>query len=311
VLAASADGHLYAFNREGGNQEWRRLGKVDQPLLEHDGVLYYVDTGLDSGIAQALAFRLSDEVELWSVNLSAASMAPNAQPETGFIAAEHRLFIGVSSNGTYYVVRMERVGGGAVVAFAAGGSPIRGLAIGHQLLYVAGGGLWALDLDTLEVIWSKPNDFGIPATLPVYAAQGVSSVAELYIGVTDGRTYALDANTGAILHIYPSNEEEVRGVAFGDTALYIVSRTRIRGFERRSTGLYWDTAISEMRGAPIVSADQLILMGANGTIWFVHPGTGALQQGPTVNAPVAFAPAASGSYLFIPADDGQVYGFTQ
>ncbi|HMN31662.1 MAG TPA: PQQ-binding-like beta-propeller repeat protein, partial [Caldilineaceae bacterium] len=245
----------------------------------------------------------------------AASYAGSAAAATGFIAADDSLYIGVKANDKYYIVRMDRGGGGTLAACDLGAVPRVGLAVGHQLLYVAGSQLWALDLDTLEVVWTRA-DLGNPAVAPLYAANGVSALAELYLAFNDGRTHALDANTGALLHSYGSNGQPVKGLALGDGALYVTTTGMIRAFERRSSGLYWEkpTAGDTLNGA-IVTPDQIILVSTNGVIEFRQPGTGETSGRYAVNGTVSFAPAVSGSYIFVPVDNGsgvgQVYGYAQ
>jgi outer membrane protein assembly factor BamB len=315
VVVASADHSIYGFNRSAGNQAWKysTFGVVNMPLLVQDHMLYYVDD--ENGRAKAGAIQLGNNTPQWLVDLNAASYAGSASAATGFIAAEDSLYIGVKANDKYYIVRMDRAGGGTLAAFEVGTLPPVGMAVGHQLLYVAGGQLWALDLDTLEVIWSRA-DLGNPAVAPLYAANGVSALAELYLAFNDGRTHALDANTGALLHSYGGNGQPVKGLALGDGALYVTTAGMIRAFERRSSGLYWEkaTAGDTLNGA-IVSPDQLILVSNNGIIEFLQPGTGNSSGRYSVNGAVNYAPAVSGSYIFVPVDNntgvGQVYGYAQ
>src|SRR4029453_191374 len=141
-IVASADGNIYGFDRTFGTQIWKfSVGSVIYPLLVQDNTLYYVDSARNT----AVAIFLGAGVPQWEVNLSVPNVTANAQPASGFVADGNRLYTVVNSNGTYYVVQMDRTAGGVPVAFPLTVQAPQSLAIGAQMVYVAGSALWALD----------------------------------------------------------------------------------------------------------------------------------------------------------------------
>jgi outer membrane protein assembly factor BamB len=238
--------------------------------------------------------------------------AASAKPASGFVAADDHLYIIVSSDdNNNYVVQMDRTAGGAIAAFPIGSTTPKPLAVGARLLYVGSGSLWALDLDNLELVWSR-TDISSIITPPLYAANGVLALAELYVGTYDWQVHALDANTGATIHKYASSDQEPTALAAGDAALYIAGPNFIKAFERRSTGMLWTTVSnSNAPGGPIITPDQIILVADRGLIQLVHPGTGQIAIAGSVSTIVSNAPAVGGATLFVPGDDGRVYGFAQ
>jgi outer membrane protein assembly factor BamB len=308
VIVASQDGNIYGFDRATGNQIWKSfIDSITQPLLVQDNTLYYVDSATN----RAVAIPLGAAFPLWEVNLSVPNVSFNVQPASGFVAAGNRLYLVVNSNGIYYVVQMDRTAGGALAAFPIGSAPPQSLAIGAQMLYVAGAALWALDLDNLELVWSRTDIVNF-ITPPLYAANGVLALAELYVSAGDGQVYTLDANTGATVQVYQSGNQLPTGLALGDAALYISGPNFIKAFERRSTGMLWTISTNgNAPGGPIVTPDQIILVSDRGSIQLIHPGTGQLILAGSVGTAVLNAPAVGGLVLFVPGEDGRVYGFTQ
>mgnify|MGYP001166019818 CR=1 FL=1 len=311
VIVASGDGDLYGFDRTIGNQIWKfTVGTtVSQPPIVVDNILYFADDG-----GRAVAIFIGAGGPQWTTNLSIPSVAANAWAVTGFVAVGDYLLIGVSNGNdtsNYQIVQMFRNGGGASRAFNVGSVPPKALAVGGRMLYVVGNHVWALDIDTFELIWVRADLTQLTAA-PVYSANGVTALAELYVATNNGLTYALDANTGATLHTYEGGGEVVNGLALSDSAVIASGGAFVKAYDRRSNGLFWRAATNgEMRNAAIVTPDQLLVVALNGAIQFFNPSSGAMTGVFNVPTSVTNAPAVSGANLYIAGEDGQLYAFTQ
>ncbi|MCL4860121.1 MAG: PQQ-binding-like beta-propeller repeat protein, partial [Caldilineaceae bacterium] len=162
-----------------------------------------------------------------------------------------------------------------------------------------------------ELIWVRADLTQLTAA-PVYSANGVTALAELYVATNNGLTYALDANTGATLHTYEGGGEVVNGLALSDTAVIASGGAFVKAYDRRSNGLFWRAATNgEMRNAAIVTPDQLLVVALNGAIQFFNPSSGAMTGVFNVPTSVTNAPAIGGANLYVAGEDGQLYAFTQ
>lgn len=307
VLAASADTNLYGLDRSLGNQIWSfPLGaQVTHPLNIVEGRVYFAD---DSG--RAFALPLGAGTATWQNRLEVPGVTTSALPATGFIALRDRLYIGVKSGDKYYLVQHAREGGAALRYFDLGATPPQELAIGNQLLYVAGGQIWALDIDDLELVWSR-NDLRDHSAPPVYTSNGVTRLSELYVATGDGKVHELDATTGDELHTYEGTEY-VSGLAVGENLVFATGNAFMKAFDRRNDSLVWRIATNgDTAGGALVTPDQLILVSATGVIQFINPVDGRLSVGGAVPTSVLNMAAVSGTFLFIPGEDGGLYAFAQ
>lgn len=311
VIVASADGDLYGFDRTIGNQIWRYTvgAAVSQPPIVVDNILYFAD---EEGRATAIFVGAGSPQ--WSTSLRIQNVAASARAVTGFVAAGDNLLIGAShgnDTSNYRIVQMSRTGGGDLRDFDIGSVPPKALAVGGQMLYVVGNHVWAIDIDNFELIWVRADLTGLTAA-PVYSANGVFALAELYVATSDGRTHALDANTGATLHIYEGGGEVVNALALSDSSVIAAGGGFVKAYDRRSNGLFWRTATNaEMRNGAIVTPDQLLLVALNGAIQFLNPSSGIMTGVFNVPTSVNHAPAVSGANLYIAGEDRQIYAFTQ
>lgn len=308
VLVAGSDQHIYGMNRTGGNQEWKyNIGAViNRPPVIQDNVYYFVDN-----LGRATAIALGSQAPLWQTRLSVPNVSDTATADTGFVVAGNVLFVGVQHNERHYIIQMDRVAGGVLRSFDIGNVASQPLVVGHQLLYVAGNGFWALDIGNFELVWSRP-DLTLIRTPPLYAANGVSAVAELYVASTNGVIRALDANTGVDVRSYDSEGDATTGLALGDSAIYATGNSFIKALDRNSNTRLWRVNTSgEARGGAIVTPNTLVVVTASGVIHFVNPYNGVIDPSTSINAPVSNAPAVSGTYLYVPGDDRRVYGFIQ
>jgi outer membrane protein assembly factor BamB len=307
VVVASGDNFLYSFDRTFSNQIWRYpVGqRVTQPPMVQENILYLAD---DSG--RALALPDTGDVPLWQTTLSVPGGLGQAPPVTGFVGAGSRLFIAVNNgNNNYRVLQLDRGTGAVLRQFDVGNVPPQALAIGNQLLYIAGAQLWALDLENFEVVWMR--DLSGFTTAPVYAANGATALAELYVAGQGGRLYLLDANLGSDGRHYDGGNEVVNGLALGDSSIYAYGNGFVKAYDRRSTTLIWRANIAGDVRSVLVSADQLIIVTGTGSIQFIQPAGASLTIGPSLPTSISHAVAVSGRYLFIPGDDGRLYSFVQ
>jgi outer membrane protein assembly factor BamB len=308
VLVASTDRHIYAFDRIGGNQIWRFDvgGVINQPPALQDNIYYFVD---DQN--RATAIPLGNQAFFWQRPLEIPNISPTATAVTGFVVAGNMLFVGVAHEGQYYILQLDRNQGGVLRPFNIGAVAPLALTVGYQLLYVAGNGLWALDIHDFELVWVR-TDLTEIRTPPVYAAEGASAVAELYIGLSNGNVRALDANTGVDVHSYNGEGEVVTALALGDNALYATGNAFVKAFDRRSNNRLWRASINgEASGGAIVTDNSLIVVTKNGAIQFIDPDSGYISASTGISTPVFRAPALSGTYLYVPGNDRRVYGFIQ
>jgi outer membrane protein assembly factor BamB len=240
--------------------------------------------------------------------LAIAGVTGRAQPVTGFVVAGNHLYIGVTYNGAYYVIQLDRANGAALRAFSAGTTPILPLTIGHQLLYVAGAQLWALDIADFELVWSR-GDLPRLSTAPVYTADGANALAELYIAGEGGRVWALDANRGTDIRSYEGGNETANGLALGESAIYSYGNNFVRAYDRRGFGLFWRAPIGGDVRSLIVTAEQLVLLTSNGSPQVLSPAGNNLTVGPPIPSSGANGMAMSGEYIYIPGDNEFLYGF--
>lgn len=309
VLVASTDRHIYGFDRTEGNQIWKYNinAVINQPPALQDNVYYFVD---DQNRAAAIA--LGTQNPLWQTRLAVPNISDSATADTGFVVAGDALFVGVKHNDRHYIIQLDRHRGGVLRSFDIGSVASQPLVVGHQLLYVAANGLWALDIENLEQVWLRSEtDFTFIRTPPLYAAEGVSALAELYVALVNGTIIALDANTGAEIRRYDAQGDTTTGLALGDSALHVSGNGFLKAWDRGSHTQLWRVNTNgEALGGAIVTSNYLIVVTTSGAIQFVNPATGIVEFGTSINAPVPQAPAVSGSYLYVPGNR-LLYGFIQ
>jgi outer membrane protein assembly factor BamB len=308
VIVASSEPSLYGFDRNFSNQTWKYTlpSRVSRPMALQDTILYFAD---DAGFITALP--LGSNVTVWRTNLGIPSGPTVATANTGVTVAGNALYIGIAS-GSNYVVRHDRVGGAPLNSLDIGAVAPRPFAIGSQLLYVAGAKLWALDLNNLEIVWTR-DDLTNFFTAPVYAANGLTALAELYVGGSDGRIHVLDANTGLTVRSPLDGGGKIAtSLAFNDTLLFSSGPNFIHAYDRRTGGFLWRTATSgEAAGGLFVSVNHLVLVTTNGWLQLVNAaGTGVAVSLP-LGQSISQAPAISGVYIFAPVDNLGLFAFRQ
>lgn len=303
VIVASADNHLYSFDRSNGSQRWRF--DLSQPVrkspMVHDGIIYIVD---DSGQMSALEDRGNEAVRRWIMPLG-------APPATSFNAYSDTLLIGTAQD--LKVVNREN---GTIrrTLNTQGGVPVMP-AIGGQLLFVGGtNSLVAYDIYTVIsptlqplVVWQASGILN-PTAPPVYSWPGVQAVAELYTIDGVNRIRSLDANTGR--EVWNRENGEVgTGLAVNDATLFISGNGYVKALSRRNGDQLWRTDVGgNVLGGPYADNTKVIIYLENGTVQFLDATTGAVTSIATLPSAATDTAAAaiSGQLLFAPGADGRL-----
>jgi hypothetical protein len=176
-------------------------------------------------------------------------------------------------------------------------------AIGQETIYVAGGRLWAVDVNFwqgVEVIWQSPivNDVTAP---PVYAFPGVIRTAELYVADASTNVYALDANTGAEVWRYFVGAQ-VNTLAVNDASLFISGSGQLRAVSRQTGQTIWTVQTgSLLSGGPLVTADRVMVVTQSGAVLMYDAATGTVIATTSLPGIINAAPAVSLEWLFSPS----------
>lgn len=300
VVVASADNHLYSFDRTNGNQRWRiNLGQpIRQSPAIGDGLIFVAD---ETGRLIALQDRGNEAIQLWNTDTS-------LPPVTSFSVYSDTLFIGVGQGENYELLHLDRDNGVILHRYGMTGSRLRYPAVGDQLVYAAGGWLAALDVFTFETIWERrePEFTNITAG-PVYSTPGVRRLAELYIVNSANRIFCLDANTGIELWSY-DNGEPATGLAVNDRLLFVSGNGYVKAIRRDDLQQLWrvPTAGLVLEG---VWADnsRVLALTQGGTLQSMEASTGSALGNAAIPAPAGGAGAVSGRRVFVPGSDGSLY----
>ncbi len=147
VLVASDDGHLYSFEYPSGNQRWRLIfnNPIPYGASIQDRYVYVVDL---SGTVTALLDQGNRADPVWSQPL-------NIAPSGAINIAENQLLISTSSTSAQAVFSLDRFTTQELWRFNPDprGNTLQRPTVGHQMVYVGGRYLWAIDLYTRQKIW--------------------------------------------------------------------------------------------------------------------------------------------------------------
>lgn len=302
VIVASADNHLYSFDRFNGNQRWRYdLGRpVRMAPAVQDGILYVVD---DIGQMSALEDRGNEAVRKWLAPLGVPPMSSfNVYSDTLFISTAQDVKVVDRDDGT--IKRTLTVQGGAPQMPTIGG----------QLLFVGGTSLIAYDIYWVigassgsSVVW-QASGIANPTAPPLYSWPGVQAVAELYVVDGNNRIRSLDANTSREVW-NKDNGERATGLAVNDATLFVSGSGYVKAYARRNGDLLWRTEVgSNVLGGPYADNTKAIIYLENGTVQFLDSASGAVTSIATLpsGATATSAAAISGQYIFAPGADGRL-----
>ncbi len=303
VLAGHSDGHLYSVSRVAGNQRWRIHldGKIQYAPSIRESQVYVVD---DTKNVYALEDQGNSARILWRQQLPYRITGPVN------IAGDY-LLVPTSEDSNHFLYRINRSDGGGRREFNLEGILPQFPAVGDQLVYATGGrNLWAIDLFNFDDVWSYPlpgnHSFSSP---PVYAANGVRALAELYVGDDGGNLYALDANRGSLLWLQNLGAL-VTAIAVDADQLYVVAGTQLHARARTDGSQRWVQPVNEsIIGGPIVGPGFLVIFTSAGSATFYHTN-GDLAGSVRIPATLAGQGALAGDWLYLPGVDGSLYGFT-
>jgi outer membrane protein assembly factor BamB len=300
VIAASADGHVYSFDRDSGSQRWRFfLGEVVRATPLADGGLIFVVT--ETGRLIALEDQGLQAVQRWTQSL-------NLQPR-GMVAAAGRILLtGRAPEGERLLI-LDRGNGALLRSVSLGGAQAQLPAVGGQTVFVASDFVRAIDLFSGDVVWQS-SDTSTFTTPPLFSSPGVVALAELYVADAAGRLFAFDANTGSVLWTTQVGAAAT-GLAANNGALFASGPGFVRAFARaqRPEGqLLWNVSVA---GVPLGGAlvdDTRVFVGTDGGAFqYLDVVSGALLQGnvqsPSLAAPVAVA----GPWIFAPTQAGALF----
>lgn len=309
VLVGNADNHLYALGVAEGNQQWRY--DVKAPLafgpVVQDNYIYFIDKQQRTWALQDLGNQAGF---VWQ-------KAIPTTPLTTFYLNHNRLFvIGSDGAGTEFLYGIDRTTGDINGTYQGLGDmfPHPYMAIGNQLLYIGDPALKALDVNDFSRVWTRDDIQNLMAP-PVYLVNGPNALAELYVvdNTNAGiRLHALNANTGQSIWTTVIGRE-VRGLAVGDTAVYVTGDAYLRAIARQggNATLWGDvTTAGRAIGGPLIDNDQILIVTAGGSLQSFMTANGQSLSQPIPNGlQVIGAPAVAGPYLFIPVNGPLVQAF--
>jgi outer membrane protein assembly factor BamB len=298
VVVASADNHLYAFDRTNGNQRWRfNLGqRVTVAPLALDGRIYIAD---EAARIIALIDNGNEAVEDWRNSLP-------LPPVSSFNVHSDTLFIAVGRENDHQMLAVDRTNGNTLRSLATTGSGLRYPVVGDQLVYVADGQLIAWDVFGDERVWTRGDINNIPAP-PVYARTGISSVAELYVADVANRLYSLDANTGET-NWSLNTGEPISGLALNASIVFASGNGYVRAVSRVSGEELWRAAVAgQVLAGPLVDNELVLVTTAGGNVQFLNASTGNVLNSAVIPAQASGPAALSPPWIYVPGTNGGIY----
>ncbi|HEY0753805.1 MAG TPA: PQQ-binding-like beta-propeller repeat protein [Ktedonobacteraceae bacterium] len=337
VYTASTDKTLSALDIRTGNMVWRFRGEspfYSTPALQ-DGVLYAA--GID-GFLYALdaatgRMRWQSKLgtpgaRLWSSPAVAAGLvliglaSPlNEQPK---IAGQLEAFDTQTGKLRWQVWTLANdAPGGGIWSSPA-------LDLLHSVVYVATGdpddGVQALRLQDGHLLWHWRSvvqdvaDTDIGAGPILYHDQ--QGKLRVVAGGKDGFLYSLDAQTGQVIWREQVGNQVFSSPAFAQGTLYAVGsvgRSAVSRALSAQTGVTnWQHPIAAIVYASPALAGQTLYLalgdafGAGvGGIEVVNARNGQLLQFANVHSPTSSSPAVLAGWLFVGAQNGNLYAFTR
>jgi len=298
VLVTNADGHLYSFHKASGDQRWR-FNLENQPAAlapaVGDPFIYVLD---QAGVLYALEDRDAGVDVRWRRSLEAE--ATTLTPVTGINLFAETLYMGgQNSSGTPFLLAIDRNDGDVRFAQRMGTDQIMHPAIGGQLVYVGGQGVWAMDALNGATVWQQENLPAVSAP-PVYVSPGPSALAELYV-VTRNSLFVLDANTGDEVWNLDTGEA-ITGLAVDSRAVYLSGASYVKAISRNDRNQMWRADINgEIVSGPLVGPEHVLAVTRTGTVQFLQAADGLPIYTFVVGTTVVNSVAASGPYLFMPS----------
>jgi len=301
VIAASADGHLYAFDRDSGSQRWRYfLGEpVRAAPMAEAGVIYVISV---SGRLTALADQGFGAAVLYQRDF-------NMDPRGGILSSANRIIFGGRTGDQEHLWIVEKANGNVLQDLPLGGATMQMPAVGGQLVYVATDTLRAIDIFTGSVVWQWSQG-GALTSPPLYVSPGPNTIAELYVADAQGRVTALDANNGTLLWTTGVNGIAT-SLAANDSMLFAAGAGLLRTLyrhERAEGQMAWQAGLpGTALGGVIVDSGRVLAVTEGGSMQVFDANTGALGVAEVQVGALGGAAAVSAPYVFIPTQSGILY----
>ncbi len=300
VIAASADGHLYSFDRESGSQRWRfYIGETVRATPLADGGLIFVVT--ESGRLYALEDQGNQVAQRWAETL-------NVQPR-GMVAAAGRILLTARAADGEKLLIIDRGNGATLRTVSVGSAAAQIPAVGGQTVYVASDIVRAIDIFAGDVVWQS-GDVRSFTTPPIFSSPGVAALAELYVADANGLLFAFDANTGSVIWTTPVGAAAT-GIAANSGAVFASGQGFVRAFARarRDEGqLLWSVGIAgNVPGGALVDDTRVFVGTDGGAFQYLDVVTGALLQGNVQSTVLGGAVAVAGPWIFAPAQSGILF----
>ncbi|RLT37059.1 MAG: hypothetical protein DWI57_14070 [Chloroflexi bacterium] len=302
VIAASADSHLYGFDKTIGNQIFKiNLGAtVEYAPAIQDPYIYLIDR---TGEIIALRPTGGPDAVVWRRRLG------NFQPSTAMNIRGDTLFVTGQNQVLYALYRLDN--GRDRWNFSADGLRLQYPTIGDQLIYAGNAKLNALDVYSGTKVWEDPLISGV-AGPPVYSRPGIIALAELYAVDTAGTIHALDANTGGELWRKASGYRP-SALAVDETRLYAAGPGFVSAQDRRTGNELWRVPFADdaILGGPIVGNGRLLVTGISGIVQVLNVRDGQVVGSAPVTESLVGPPAVSGGWIFLAARNGRLYGMKE
>ncbi len=309
MLVASADGHLYSFDRNNGSQRWRvNLNTtVRQAPLVYQGEIFVAG---DNSTLYAFEDRGNTAVQIWSTFYNPREAAAvYGVPITSYNIYSDTLFIAIKSATVevdHFLLMVDRDNGAILGTQYMQGPGMRYPTIGDQLVYIANSTIEGMDVINREEIWADSNVNNITAG-PVYGSPGVLDLAELYVVDGSNRIICLDANNGTEIW-NRANDEPATSLALNDTTLFVAGNGYLKAVSRQDYSILWRVPVAgQVLGGPLVDSGRVLVVTQSGTVQLFDAQTGAQLAGLPISAAAAAGPAVSGALIFVPGTDGQLY----
>lgn len=301
VVAASADGHLYAFDRDSGSQRWRFfLGEpVRVAPLAEAGIFYVISS---SGRLSALIDQGQGAGVLYQRDF-------NMDPRGGILSSANRLiFVGRTGDQEHLWI-VDKTNGNVLEDVSLGNATPQMPAVGGQLVFVATDTLRAIDIFNGTVVWQWSQG-GALTSPPLYLSPGPNTIAELYIADAQGRVSALDANNGTLLWTSGINGIAT-SLAANDSMVFASGAGLLRALyrlERAEGQLAWQAGLPGTAfGGVIVDSGRVLAVTEGGSIQVFDANTGMLGVAEIQVGALGGAAAVSAPYIFIPTQSGILY----
>lgn len=256
IYGVSADNHLYAIDKQGGNQRWRYdLGSpVRQAPYVVDSNIYLITV---NGKVVALADQGSSAGLVWEKQINGAATSTTNLIGNGIKAVGNKLFVGMEeSGGIVYLHVFDRFNQGNEISNIDCGLVLKTPVIAGNLI-IPGSIFYAKDLDSISQssIWSR-DDLSQPLAPPVFVSPGSKALAEIYIANVDSennneipRISVINANTGDILAKI-AGAENTKLLTVSDSYIVALGSGFVRRFNRSDGGRlgYWHRHLRALTG---------------------------------------------------------------